>query len=114
MGKKLRLKLQNAQNKLITYILMYDSRHHLECEDFVKVKYLNVEKRVYYPTINMMYNIYHGDALSYMCNMVHVDHNHATTNRSLLLFHKLKPMFQNRSNSITKNGTTSHVILETQ
>ena len=62
---------------------MYDYRHHLECGDFVKVKYLNVEKSVEYLTINMMYNMYHGEALSYMCNIAQVDHNHETRNRNM-------------------------------
>ena len=51
MENNLRIEFQNAHNKLIRYILMYASGHHLEYEDVVKVKYLNVEKRVEY----MMY-----------------------------------------------------------
>ena len=65
---------------------MNDSRHHLEWEDFVKVKYLNVEKRVEYLTINMMYTIYQGETPSYMCNMAQVDPNYATRNRNMYIF----------------------------
>ena len=54
MSKCLKLKLQTAQNKLIRYILDYDNRHHLVHDDFVKVNYLSVEKRVEYLTSCMM------------------------------------------------------------
>ena len=48
MSKCLKLKLQTAQNKLIRYILDYDSKHHLVDDDFVNVNYLSVERRVEY------------------------------------------------------------------
>lgn len=83
MGKGLKNKLQTAQNKLIRYVLQYDSRQHLEYDDFVKVKYLSVEKRVDYLNICMMYKIYHGEAPSYMCNLARVTHNHATRNSTM-------------------------------
>ena len=83
MGKGLKNKLQTAQNKLIRYVLHYDSRQHLGYDDFVKVKYLSVGKRVDYLTVCMMYKIYHGEAPSYMCNLACVNHSHVTRNSSM-------------------------------
>ena len=101
MSKCLKLKLQTAQNKLIRYVLDYDSRHHLVHSDFAKVKYLSVEKRVEYLTICMMYKIYHHDAPSYMCKIDQISHKHVTRNRSMSFVvpqvgsHGLKSFFYN-------------------
>ena len=58
------MKLQTAQNKIIRFILNLDSRQHLYVENFVKVGYLSVEKRLEYLALNTMYNIYNNLAPS--------------------------------------------------
>lgn len=76
----LKKKLQTAQNKMVRYILGYGNRHHLLCTDFRKVKYLNVESRFNYLSCNMMYNIFHGLAPTYLCTFKRVAdiHSHNT------------------------------------
>ena len=52
--KASRISYRTSQNKVIIYVLHYDSRQHstsLGYDDFVNVKYLSVGKRVdYWPT----------------------------------------------------------------
>ena len=54
LDKRLQNRLQCTQNKIIRYILKYDSRHHLECSDFAKLNFLNVSSRVDYLSCSMM------------------------------------------------------------
>ena len=72
--KRLQNRLQCAQNKIIRYILKYDSRHHLECSDFAKLNFLNVSSRVDYLSCSMIFNIFHNTAPEYLCNVHLVDH----------------------------------------
>ena len=83
LEKRLKIRLQCAQNKVIRYVLGYDSRYHLSCVDFRKIKYLNVANRVDYLTMNTMYNIFHKTAPSYMCNVEIICHGHNTRGSNL-------------------------------
>lgn len=78
LEKKLKTKLQCAQNKMIRYIQQYDSRSPVKNCDFKKLKCLDIDRRVEYLTLNSMYNIFHATAPSYMCNIEKVNHNHNT------------------------------------
>ena len=63
-------KLQTSQNKVIRFILDKEPKYHLECEDFASLGLLNVERRVDYLTLNIMYKIFNCSAPSYMCEYV--------------------------------------------
>ena len=80
MYQDIKLKFQTAQNKMIRFILDFNSRHHLYVKDFVKAGFLSVEKRFDYLSANMMYNIFYDKAPSYLCHFKRVDsvHSHAT------------------------------------
>ena len=94
LEKRLKTKLQTAQNKIIRYILGYSTRHHLVKEDFSKLKYLDVSSRVDYLTLNMMYNIFNRSAPIYMCNfqMVQNVHSHNTRYSDMAFDHLLSLM----------------------
>ncbi len=85
LEKSLKHKLQTAQNKIIRYILGYDSRHHLAVKDFKKVKYLDVNSRVDYLSLNVMYNVYNNTAPSYLCTFKKSSevHSYSTRNSKL-------------------------------
>ena len=71
-------RLQTAQNKSVRYILKYNGRQHIGFSDFSKLKLLDVGRRVDYLTLNLMYNIFHKLAPSYMCNVNLVSHRYNT------------------------------------
>jgi hypothetical protein len=62
---KLKEKLHNAQNKMIRFILGYDYRRHLVCNDFKICKFLSVSYRIEYLSLNLMYKIFNNLAPSY-------------------------------------------------
>ena len=79
LEKKIRNKLQCAQNKIIRYMLDYNSRKSLCFADFKKVRYLNVSKRIDYLCINSVFNVYHKRAPEYLCRSFQlVNHGHST------------------------------------
>ena len=78
----IKLKFQTAQNKMIRYILGYDSREHLYFKDFFRAGFLSVEKRYDYLSVNMMYNIFYERAPSYLCNFKKVENLHSHNTRS--------------------------------
>jgi len=80
LEKKLKVKLQCAQNKMIRYIKCYDSRTHLTYDDFKELRMLDVNRRVDYLTLSLMYNIFHGSAPTYLCNINTVSHEYNTRN----------------------------------
>ena len=57
LRKAVKLRLQTAQNKMLRYILGYHSRKHLDFEDFKQLRFLDVENRVDFLSLNTMYNI---------------------------------------------------------
>ena len=63
----MKAKFQTAQNKMIRFILGYDSRQHLYVKDFLTASFLSVEKRYDYLSANLMYNIFYDQAPSYLC-----------------------------------------------
>ena len=80
LDKQLRNKLQTAQNKIVRFILGVEKRHHLSCSDFRRIRYLKVDYRFQYLSLNVMYNIFQGTAPSYLCNfeLVSERHHHNT------------------------------------
>ena len=68
----MKVKFQTAQNKLIRFILGYDSRQHLYVKDFLRASFLSVEKRCDYLSANLMYNIFYDQAPSYLCQFKRV------------------------------------------
>ena len=80
LREDIKTKLQTAQNKIIRFILGFDSQRHLYVKDFMKVRYLNVKRRFDYLTLNMMYDVYNSLAPSYLCTFKRVDslHDHGT------------------------------------
>ena len=83
LNKLLKTRLQCAQNKIIRYIMNYDNRHHLVCNDFVKLGFLDVAQRVDYLSVNLMFEIFHKTAPQYLCNVDLINHGHRTRNSSL-------------------------------
>lgn len=82
LSTALKCKFQKAQNKIVRYILNYDSRQHLYFEDFKKVNMLSVENRVDYITLCHMFNINKGIAPSYLCDLNITVHTHSTRSNS--------------------------------
>ena len=76
--QKYKNKLHVNQNKVVRYILEYKSRHHLYVSDFKDVGVLDVENRVDYFTLSLMYSIYHGTAPSYFNDVDAISHSHRT------------------------------------
>ena len=58
-------KLQTAQNKMIRYLLNYGCRRHIGFNDFKKSNFLDINARVDYMSLNMMFNIFNNVAPSY-------------------------------------------------
>ena len=76
--KKLRDRLQTAQNKIVRYILSYHNRQHVGFQDLNRLGWLNVAKRVDYLALNNMYNNYNATAPSYMCKLDFINHGYQT------------------------------------
>ena len=72
LGKDVQKKLQTAQNKMIRFILDYNSHYRLCVKNFVNTRYLSVGTRIEYSSLNMMYNIYNNRVPSYMCHFQRV------------------------------------------
>ena len=53
-------KLQTAQNKMIRYLLNYGCRRHIGLSDFDKSNCLDINARVDYVTLNLMFNIFNN------------------------------------------------------
>ena len=82
LEKSIKNKLQTAQNKTVRFILGYDNRHHLTVDDFRKVKYLDVDRRIEYLSLNLMYKVFNNTAPAYLCKFQKVSdvHSHNTRN----------------------------------
>ena len=65
--KSIKTKLESGRNKVVRYILGYSSYQHLTVNDFQKVKYLNVERRMECLSPNTMSNVSRRTAPSYCC-----------------------------------------------
>ena len=85
LQKCIRNKVQTAQNKFVRFILGYDSRFHLTSSDFKKVKFLDIENRFTYLSLNMIHNVHSGRSPLYLCNFQSTQdvHQHNTRNSSL-------------------------------
>jgi hypothetical protein len=83
LQKRIKVRLQNAQNKIIRYILDYPNRQHIGFQDFSRIGWLNVSRRVDYLTLNSMYNIFNNTAPSYMCHLDFVNHGYHTRRSNL-------------------------------
>ena len=85
--EEIKSKFQTAQNKMIRFILEYNSRQHLYVKDFVRDGFLTVEKRYDYLSVNIMHNVFYGRAPSYLCNLKRFEDVHSyNTRRSQLSF----------------------------
>ena len=102
--KRLQLKLQTAQNKIVRFILGKDPRHHLMYTDFRKVKYLNVKTRIDYLTLNTMYNIFYGTAPSYLCVFKKVSDVHSYSTRRSNKSYVIPHVKSQGSKSFSFNG----------
>lgn len=78
LQKQIKNKLQTSQNRVIRFILGYDSRQHHYCADFVKLGWLDISHRVDYLALSLMYSIVHNTAPSYLCNLEKVKHSYGT------------------------------------
>ena len=102
--KEIQLKLQTAQNKMIRFILNYDSRQHLYFKDFVKTGCLSVDKRYEYLSANLMYNIFYGLAPSYLCHFERVDNLHSYGTRHSVLSYVLPEIKTHGGKTFMYNG----------
>ena len=66
LPQKVKTRFQTTQNRLIRYILNYDGRHHLCSEDFKLVGWLNVNDRIEYLTLCLMYKMHVKKGPSYL------------------------------------------------
>jgi len=100
----IKLKFQTAQNKMIRFILEYNSRQHLYVKDFVRAGYLSVEKRYDYLSVNLMYNIYYGQAPSYLCQFKKVDTVHSYGTRGSVMSYVLPNIKTQGKKTFMYNG----------
>jgi hypothetical protein len=84
--KSVKNKLQTAQNKIVRYILDYEPRHHLVCADFKKLRFLDVESRVDYLCLNIMFTIFKETAPAYMLDYIPRNFQSHCTRQSLNTF----------------------------
>ena len=78
VNAKVKHKLQTAQNKMIRYLLNYGCRRHIGFSDFKKSNCLDINARVDYMSLNLMFNIFNNVAPSYMCDINRISHRHNT------------------------------------
>ena len=78
VNAKVKHKLQTAQNKMIRYLLNYGCRRHIGFRDFKKSNCLDINARVDYMSLNLMFNILNNVAPSYMCDINRILHRHNT------------------------------------
>ena len=78
VNAKVKHKLQTAQNKMIRYLLNYGCRRHIGFSDFKKLNCLDINARVDYMSLNLMFNIFNNVAPSYMCDINRISHRHNT------------------------------------
>lgn len=68
LSKKLKQKLQVAQNRVIRFLLNLPPRTSINGDIFESVKMLNVEDRATQLRLNHVFNIFHGTAPKYLHN----------------------------------------------
>ena len=78
VNAKVKHKLQTAQNKMIRYLLNYGCRRHIGFSEFKKSNCLDINARVDYMSLNLMFNIVNNVAPSYMCDINRISHRHNT------------------------------------
>ena len=76
--QKVKNKLQTAQNNMIRYLLNYCCRGNIGFSDFKKPNCLDINVRVDYVTLNLMFNSFNNIAPSYMCDINRISHRHNT------------------------------------
>ena len=76
VNAKVKHKLQTAQNKMIIYLLNYGYSTHIGFSDFKKSKCLDINARIDYVSLNLMFNICNNVAPSYMCDINRNSHRH--------------------------------------
>ena len=63
---------------MIRYLLNYGCRRHIGFSDFKKSNCLDINARVDYVSLNLMFNIFNNVAPSYMCDINRIAHRHNT------------------------------------
>ena len=63
---------------MIRYLLNYGRRTHIGFSDFKKSNCLDINARVDYVCLNLMFNIFNNVAPSYMCDINRISHRHNT------------------------------------
>ena len=63
---------------MIGYLLNYGCRRHIGFSDFKKSNCLDINARVAYVSLNLMFNIFNNVAPSYMCDINRISHRHNT------------------------------------
>ena len=72
LTKRMKNRLQCAQNKIIRYVLNLSPFTHIGLDEFKIVKMLPVEYRVQQLKLNHMYDIVNGVAPDYMSNLLEI------------------------------------------
>ena len=104
LKKDIKIKFQTAQNKIVRFILYYDSQGHLDVKDFTKVGYMSVERRYDYLTLNNMFKIYNNVAPSYLCNFKKVEDTHSHSTRGSRMSYVIPHVKNQGSLSFMFNG----------
>ena len=81
LSQKNKSKFQVSQNKVVRYLLNLTPRTHVGVNEFKAVKMLPVNYRVDQLKLNLMFNINHGMAPSYLFSS-HVRDQHSIGTRS--------------------------------
>ena len=78
VNAKVKHKLQTVQNKMIRHLLNYGCRRHIGFSDFKKSNCLDINARVDYVSLKLMFINLNNVAPSYMCDINRISHLHNT------------------------------------
>ena len=100
---------------MVRFMLSYDNRRHLVYNDFKKCNCLNVNSRMQYLSLNLMYNIYNNTAPSYFTmftqfRKIRDVHTHDTRNSSFSYF--VPQVASQGLNTFNYNGIREHLKIQ--
>jgi hypothetical protein len=75
ISKQLRYRLQTTQNKVVRFILNLGPREGISRNILDSLGFLNVEDRAMQLRLNHVYNIFHGNSPSYICEQFVMNSN---------------------------------------
>ena len=87
IDKKLQLRLQVTQNKVVRFILNLGPRTSISCEILDSLGMLRVDDRATQLRLNHVFNIFHGNAPNYLCDKFILNKNNtrgATNNNYVI------------------------------